>query len=578
VEPSSVLVPPGTNATLACLVSNMGNKGECRWQKNGKPVGLFPGKYSLPTSSSHLGDCSLTIASVDVRLDDGAWNCQVTSSNISLQDALVSRPAYLTVQVPPSSISILSLTLPLQEGALLAVTENKTETITCITRHSNPPPTISWLIGDLLLHSTSQNNTSEVGSTKWRSEATLQHVFLKSDQSKSLQDLQCVVKHIAYPTGQNTMHATLDVLYKPSVHIARVSSPVLENGSGSLSLTCIAESNPPARVMWSKVGEDCAPEYKEILQFNPVTREEAGTYVCQAENSVGWSVKEHTEVDVLYAPFNLRTDPLLEASVLVNNKTVLSCKAEANPEPTYEWLQQLASGQVRRRSKTAHLLIEDVRYEDQGEYSCMASNSIGGEMRQVQSEVVRLDVAGVPLVVKDLGEVVGVNGRDVILEGEFCSDPGPVKNTWEWGGVVLPAGSEVDGRYKAELVPHPHIEDCYISRLTVRKAGKEDSRRYTLSVENKHGRDMVPVMLNIKDPVSMIVMIAVVFALLLIIIFMVISFLIAYNKQMFCFKGFKKEKKASPENEGYINHASKLSLVSDASSEYARSFPPSTKV
>ena len=97
VEPSSMLVAPGSNTTLSCLVMNMGSQAECRWQRDGKPVGLFPGKYSLPPSTPP-GDCSLTIARVDLLLDDGEWQCQVTSSNISYQDALTSTTALLTVQ------------------------------------------------------------------------------------------------------------------------------------------------------------------------------------------------------------------------------------------------------------------------------------------------------------------------------------------------------------------------------------------------------------------------------------------------------------------------------------------------
>ena len=192
------------------------------------------------------------------------------------------------------------------------MTENKEETVTCLTRQSNPPPAISWLLGDLPLQSTNQTNTSEEGSNKWKSEANLVHIFYKSDLGKRL---QCVVKHIAYTDGENTTHSKMDVLCeyavtldtvgnhdiadKPSVRIARVSSPVLEDGSGSISLTCISESNPPARVMWSKDGEDPSPQYKDTLQFNPVTRQQAGTYVCQAENSVGRSEEEKSQVDIL---------------------------------------------------------------------------------------------------------------------------------------------------------------------------------------------------------------------------------------------------------------------------------------
>jgi hypothetical protein len=202
--------------------------------------------------------------------------------------------------------------------------------------------------------------------------------------------------------------------------------------------------------------------------------------------------------NVADAPIHVHTDPLVEKSVIVHNQTILTCKAEGNPEVSYEWLQQPPSGQIRKRSHTADLTIQDVGYEDQGEYICVASNSIGGERREVQSEVVKIEVEGEPQLVKKEGEVIGIHGRDVRLEAEFCSDPVPVKNTWEWGGIVLPVGSEVDGRYKAELVSHPNKEDCYISRLTVRRVGLEDSRRYILNVENKHGKDMVPVLLTVK--------------------------------------------------------------------------------
>ena len=78
-----------------------------------------------------------------------------------------------------------------------------------------------------------------------------------------------------------------------------MESPVLEEGSGSVSLTCISESNPPAQVMWSKVGENSSPQYKEMLELNPVTRQHAGTYICQAENSVGRSDEERADVDIL---------------------------------------------------------------------------------------------------------------------------------------------------------------------------------------------------------------------------------------------------------------------------------------
>ena len=43
------------------------------------------------------GDCSLRVMTADPELDDGLWQCGVTSSNVSLQDSLVSSPARLSV-------------------------------------------------------------------------------------------------------------------------------------------------------------------------------------------------------------------------------------------------------------------------------------------------------------------------------------------------------------------------------------------------------------------------------------------------------------------------------------------------
>jgi hypothetical protein len=82
---------------------------------------------------------------------------------------------------------------------------------------------------------------------------------------------------------------------------------------------------------------------------------------------------------------------------------------------------------------------------------------LGGEKRVARSGVIRLEVAGAPLVSRTVQEVVAVSGRDVSLEAEFCSDPLPLRNTWQWGSVVLPAGSELGGKYRAEMVEHPQV-------------------------------------------------------------------------------------------------------------------------
>ena len=83
------------------------------------------------------------------------------------------------------------------------------------------------------------------------------------------------------------------------MRIERRSESPLEAGRGSLSLTCITSSNPPGRTMWWRQGQAGAPQYREQLVFDPVTREQAGDYVCAAENSVGRSEEARASVEVL---------------------------------------------------------------------------------------------------------------------------------------------------------------------------------------------------------------------------------------------------------------------------------------
>ena len=87
-------VNPGGSVSLACVVSSM--KGECRWEKDGVPVGLYPGKYEM--AGQEEGDCSLRILAASMEYDNGVWQCQVTASDFTQKDTLISDGAQLVVR------------------------------------------------------------------------------------------------------------------------------------------------------------------------------------------------------------------------------------------------------------------------------------------------------------------------------------------------------------------------------------------------------------------------------------------------------------------------------------------------
>ena len=91
---------------------------------------------------------------------------------------------------------------------------------------------------------------------------------------------------------------------KPKVSIVRSGDDVFEEGRSSVTLRCVADANPPGRVFWRKYGpttggnQEEARQYVDTLELKPVTRKDGGTYLCQAENSIGLSNEEPAEIDV----------------------------------------------------------------------------------------------------------------------------------------------------------------------------------------------------------------------------------------------------------------------------------------
>ena len=88
-------VNPGDKVKLPCTVSEM--KGECRWEKDGVPVGLYSGKYEM-NGSVESGDCGLSIMGASIEYDNGVWQCQVTASDFKQKDTLISEGAQLVVR------------------------------------------------------------------------------------------------------------------------------------------------------------------------------------------------------------------------------------------------------------------------------------------------------------------------------------------------------------------------------------------------------------------------------------------------------------------------------------------------
>uniref|UniRef100_A0A2K5ZM43 B-cell receptor CD22 n=1 Tax=Mandrillus leucophaeus TaxID=9568 RepID=A0A2K5ZM43_MANLE len=169
---------------------------------------------------------------------------------------------------------------------------------------------------------------------------------------------------------------TLNVLYAPRGVRVRKIKPLSEIHSGnSVSLQCDFSSSHPKEVQffWEKNGSLLGKESQ--LNFDSISPEDAGSYSCWVNNSIGQTVSKAWTLEVLYAPRRLRVSMSQGNQVMEGKTATLICESDANP-PVYsyawfDWNNQSLpySGRMLR--------LEPVKVQHSGAYWCQGTNRVG---------------------------------------------------------------------------------------------------------------------------------------------------------------------------------------------------------
>ncbi|XP_076012531.1 neurofascin homolog (chicken) a isoform X2 [Genypterus blacodes] len=287
------------------------------------------------------------------------------------------------------------------------------------------------------------------------------------------------------PFGGRKVTETTPTFLSPS---GADSSKMVLRGE-ELLLECIAAGLPTPTIKWFKKGGDLPAQkvkfenHNKTLKIVSVSEEDAGEYVCMANNVLG-SIRHSIYVQVKAAPYWL--DKPTNLILAPNENGRLVCRANGNPKPQIQWMlngEPLGSSTLN----PSHVVMGDtmifrsVQMGTSAVYQCNASNHHGYLLANAFVSV--LDMA--PRMLGPKNQLIKVIQNNLtFLDCPFFGSPLPDLRWFKNG-----QGSGLDGgQYRV-----------YINgTLEIKWPTVEDEGTYTCVARNLMGKAENQVRLEVK--------------------------------------------------------------------------------
>ncbi|MBN3318034.1 KIRR3 protein, partial [Atractosteus spatula] len=476
-QPQDLVVIAGQPVTLHCAIP--GYHGIVLWIKDGLALGVgrdlsgYP-RYSVVGDHS-AGEHHLRIQRVEL-MDDAVFECQ------AIQAAMRSRPARLTVLVPPDDPVI-------NGGPVVSLRAGDPLNLTCHADNAKPAASILWIRNGEVLNGAMYSKTL---LRDGRRESTVSTLYISPSNIETGQQIVCRASNKAVPGGKETS-VTIDIQHLPLVNLSVEPQPILEGNL--VKFHCSAKANPPVtQYRWAKGGsvikEVTGDVYEVIVDHSFFTEPVS----CEVTNPLG-STNISRNVDVYFGP-RMAAEP---QSLLVDlgSDAVFNCAWTGNPSLTIVWMKR-GSGVVLSNENI--LTLKAVRQEDAGKYVCRAVvPRVGADEKEVS-----LTVNGPPIISSTQTQHA-LHGEKGQIKCFIRSTPPPDRIAWSWKENVLESGTS--GRYTVETVS---TEEGVISTLTISNIVRADFQTiYNCTAWNSFGSDTEIIRLKEQESLPMAVIIGV---------------------------------------------------------------------
>ncbi|XP_077337398.1 neurofascin isoform X11 [Lithobates pipiens] len=189
-----------------------------------------------------------------------------------------------------------------------------------------------------------------------------------------------------------------------------------ENGR----LVCRASGNPKPIIQWLMNGEAIStpnPNFEvagDTVIFREVQTGNSAVFQCNASNAHGYLLA-NAFVSILDVPSRMLGPRNQFIRVIEYNRTQLDCPFFGSPIPTLRWFKNGQGSNLDGGNYRVHengtLEISTVRKEDQGKYTCVATNILGNA-----ENTVRLEVKEPTRIVKGPEDQIARRGSTIRLD------------------------------------------------------------------------------------------------------------------------------------------------------------------
>ncbi|XP_073523125.1 neurofascin isoform X11 [Phyllobates terribilis] len=260
-----------------------------------------------------------------------------------------------------------------------------------------------------------------------------------------------------------------------------------ENGR----LVCRANGNPKPTIQWLMNGEpisatDPNPNFEvagDTIIFREVQSGNSAVFQCNASNAHGYLLA-NAFINILDVPSRVLGPRNQLIRVIEYNRTQLDCPFFGSPIPTLRWFKNGQGSNLDGGNYRVHengtLEISVVRKEDQGKYTCVATNILGNA-----ENTVRLEVKEPTRIIKGPEDQIARRGSSVRMDCRVRSDPSlRLIVTWMKDDSHL----YISSRMKKE-------DDA----LIIFGAAEKDQGAYTCVAKTELDQDFAKAYLTIQD-------------------------------------------------------------------------------